>query len=233
MRTKVLLCAAALAASLASSMADGVYSVNVVGYVNVTLTSGKLHFLSLPVAPTDGNYNITNTIVLSDPQDSAILYNWADTQWNPDPPVWYAGAGWFNSGGTDTIVSNGTAFFISSKADSVLTFVGEVPQGAAIPYNIPVGLSTLANKVPVTGSFPGSTVGNEGDRMFTWIQSGAGGQAWTSDAYVYYGGSGWYTSSGGDGKVRRSLRRKACSMLTVGPPSRSRRASLFNNEPLD
>ena len=41
MRTKALLCAAALAAGTAASMAQSnVYSLNIVGYVNVPLTSG-------------------------------------------------------------------------------------------------------------------------------------------------------------------------------------------------
>jgi hypothetical protein len=195
MRTKALLGLAALAVGLSTSVAQNVYSLNVVGYVNVSLQAGKLHFLSLPVAPVDGNFNVTNTIVLSDAQDTAVLFNWAGTQWNPDPPVWYAGAGWFNSAGTDTIVSNGAAFFISSKAATTLTFVGQVPQGA-IAYNIPAGLSTLANKVPVSANFPGLTVGNDTDTMFTWVQAN---QAWTSDPWVFYAGSGWFTSTLGDG----------------------------------
>jgi hypothetical protein len=195
MRTKALLGLAALAVGLSTSVAQNVYSLNVVGYVNVSLQANKLHFLSLPLAPVDGNFNVTNTIVLSDPQDGATLFNWTGTSWNADPPVWYAGAGWFNSAGTDTIVSNGTAFFIVSKTNSTLTFVGQVPQGT-LSYNIPSGLSTLANQVPVSTNFPGMTIGNDGNTMFTWVQAN---QAWTSDPWVYYAGSGWFTSTAGDG----------------------------------
>ena len=46
MRTKVLLCAAALAASLASSMAQNVYSLNVVGYYNVTIPQNGLYMIA-------------------------------------------------------------------------------------------------------------------------------------------------------------------------------------------
>ena len=65
------------------------------------------------------------------------------------------------------VINNGQGFFISSKAASTLTFVGEVPQGAST-YTIPAGLSTLANKVPESANFPGATVGNDGDNIYTW-----------------------------------------------------------------
>ncbi|MCX6922739.1 MAG: hypothetical protein NT154_05925, partial [Verrucomicrobia bacterium] len=60
MRTKTLLGLAALAVGLSSSMAQ-VYSLNVVGYVNVPLQANKLSFLSVPLTPNGGNYNITNS----------------------------------------------------------------------------------------------------------------------------------------------------------------------------
>jgi len=40
MRTKALLCAATIAAGAATSMAQNVYSLNVVGYINLNLTNG-------------------------------------------------------------------------------------------------------------------------------------------------------------------------------------------------
>jgi hypothetical protein len=92
-------------------------------------------------------------------------------------------------------VSNGAAFFIVSKAASTLTFVGQVPQGA-IAYNVPAGLSTLANKVPVSANFPGLNVGNDGNTMFTWVQAQ---QSWTTDPWVYFAGAGWFTATLGDG----------------------------------
>lgn len=183
MRTKTLLGLAALAVGLSSSMAQ-VYSLNVVGYVNVPLQANKLSFLSVPLTPNGGNYNITNSMVLNDAQDGATIFAWTGTTWNPDAPTWFGGGvGW----SPDMVIPSGTAFFISSKADSTLTFVGEVPQGA-IAYNIPTGVSTLANKVPAATPFPGGTIGHDGDTMFVWSQSS---QKWNNDSWGYFDGVGW------------------------------------------
>jgi len=191
MRTKALLGLAALAVGLSTSVAQNVYSLNVVGYVNVSLQANKLHFLSVPLIPSGGNFNITNSIVLDNTQDFATIFAWAGSKWNTTTPTWYGtdvgGTGW----DTPMVISNGVGFFLSSMANSTLTFVGDVPQGA-LGYNIPAGLSTLANKVPVTDNFPGSTVGNDFDNIFTWDQAG---QKWSATVWTMYspavGGTGW------------------------------------------
>jgi hypothetical protein len=186
MRTKALLGLAALAVGLSTSVAQNVYSLNVVGYVNVSLQAGKLHFLSLPVAPVDGNFNITNTIVLDSSQTFASLYHWAGTTWDTVIPAW-TGTAW----DTPMVISNGTGFFIASQAASTLTFVGQVPQGA-IQYTIPAGLSTLANQVPVSTNFPGAAVGGIFDNMFTWDTAG---QVWSPTIWSY-NGTAWDAGAG-------------------------------------
>ena len=186
MRTKALLGLAALAVGLSTSVAQNVYSLNVVGYVNVSLQANKSSFLSIPLVPNGGNFNITNSIVLDASQDGATLFAWAGTGWDPNAPQWVAGFGWF----PEMVVSNGVAFFIASKANSTLTFVGDVPQGT-LSYNIKAGLSTLANQVPVSANFPGATIGHDGDTMFTWVQSA---QGWNPNSAAYVGGYGWYSS---------------------------------------
>jgi hypothetical protein len=193
MRTKALLGLAALAVGLSTSVAQNVYSLNVVGYVNVSLQANKLSFLSLPVAPVDGNYVITNTIVLDDSQTFASLYTWAGAQWGA-PATWYGFGAGGNGWDTPVVVSNGVGFFIASQANSTLTFVGQVPQGI-LSYNIPAGVSTLANQVPVSTNFPGATVGNTFDSIYTWNMSA---QAWAAPATYYApadGGNGWDTAS--------------------------------------
>jgi len=187
MRTKVLLGLAVLAAGLTTALADGVYSVNVVGYVNVTLQSGKLHYLSIPLAPTDGNWSINNTIKPGDAQIDAKLFIWKDTQWDPDNPIYYGEADMWDPA---PIVTNGVSFFMVSKANSVLTFVGEVPQSTTGPikYDIEAGLSTLANKIPLSTNFPGIDVGHTDDKMWVWDQTK---QDWESLVWINYGTDGW------------------------------------------
>src|SRR5664279_3991161 len=132
MRTKALLGLAALAVGLSTSVAQNVYSLNVVGYINITLQANKAHLLSIPLAPVDGNFNITNTIVLDSgdgSQDFSELFAWTGTAWS-SPATWFTGA-W----DTPMVVSNGVAYFLLASTNSTLTFVGQVPQGA-LAYNI-------------------------------------------------------------------------------------------------
>jgi len=184
MSTKILLGLAALAVGLSTAFAQ------VVRTVDISLQANKLHFLSVPLIPKGGNFNITNSIVFDPSQDGASLFAWAGAQWSTTVPTWIGdsfGDGW----DTSMVISNGVGFFLASAANSTLTFTGEVPEGA-IAYNIPVGLSTLANKIPLSENFPGSTVGNTGDNLFTWDQAG---QKWASVVWLFLGpevgGSGW------------------------------------------
>jgi hypothetical protein len=206
MRTKALLGLAALAVGLSTSVAQNVYSLNVVGYVNVTLSATQpFSFLSVPLQDVNGNYCITNTINLTDPvtgadtQDFAYLFPWSGTQWL-SPATWFGpgfeGTGW----DTPYVISNGVGFFIQSVANSSFTFVGQVAQGT-LSYKLPLGFTTLANQIPVTTNFPGATVGNDFDYIFTWSQAG---QEWNSPT-TYFGtdmsGNGWDWDSTGNGPI--------------------------------
>ena len=193
MRTKALLGLAALAVGLSTSVAQNVYSLNVVGYVNVSLQANKAHFLAVPLAPVDGNFVITNTIVLDDSQTYANIYTWSGTKW-ASPATWYGFGQGGNGWDTPLVISNGVGFFLMSQANSTLTFVGQVNQGA-LAYNIPAGVSTLANQVPVSTNFPGASVGNTYDNIYTW---NVAGQKWDSPATYFApadGGTGWDTAS--------------------------------------
>jgi hypothetical protein len=162
-----------------------VYSLNIVGYVNVPVQGGgKLTLISNPLKPSNGNNNITNTMVLPDQADGTLLFTWGGTAWNATTPSWLAGFGW----DTPTDIPPGNAFFVSTPATTTnfnITFVGEVATGT-IPYTYAQGLNMVANKVPVTENFPGASVGNDGDLIYTW-----NGSAWNSAVWGYIGGFGW------------------------------------------
>jgi hypothetical protein len=139
MRTKALLCAAGLlAAGVATSMAQGnVYSLNVVGYINVTLTNG--FNLIANQLDLDGTANFTNNTVTSvlgtnlPANSKAYAYDTAGgytistfngTAWGP--PGTLAGVAKGLTPGRGVWVSvNGTPGFTTT-----ITEVGNVIQGS-------------------------------------------------------------------------------------------------------
>jgi hypothetical protein len=150
MRTKALLLAAAFAAAgVATSMAQ-VYSVNAVGYVNVTLKPG-FNLVSNPLIASDnsiGNLfkNIQGTIpgglsVFKFVNNNFVSASWDefDLKYSPD------------SAAAETVVpGDGVFVFNPGSTDLTLTFVGEVSQGATTTP-LPRGFSIKASVVPQAG----------------------------------------------------------------------------------
>jgi hypothetical protein len=155
MRTKTLLFSAAvLAAGLATSVAQSVYSVNAVGYVNVTLVPGY----NLIANPLNGTNNNVNTVIPTAPGGSVILRWDAATQnFNPNGDTYFDGLGWldnaFNPSTTD--LNPGQSFFLqnNSGANATITFVGEVPQGS-LTNRVPANYGFLASIVPQSAGLP-------------------------------------------------------------------------------
>jgi hypothetical protein len=139
MRTKTLLLAAVLsAAGVASSLAQ-VYSVNAVGYVNVSLTAG-LNLICNPLKVTAGNdlnHVLTNGIA-----DGTTVYTY-DTAFHSSSYAAFLG-GWV----PNLTVAPGQGFFISVTAPLTVTFVGDVPQGADSNIQVSNGLSLISSPVP-------------------------------------------------------------------------------------
>jgi archaellum component FlaG (FlaF/FlaG flagellin family) len=182
MRTKVLICAAALAASLASSMAQNVYSLNVVGYVNVTLKSHQFTAVSNPLDASMGGtiptgndmtnlFNINTAPLLANGSKiqlfipsandygSSINYVSATKKWGSNfsmPP------------GTAVLFNNNGA------ADTVVTFTGQVPQGTYSVATLGSHQFTLVGSpIPIGGDVTNSTtvaglVPSNGDTIATF-----------------------------------------------------------------
>lgn len=136
MRTKTLLLTAAIvAAGAAGSIAQSVYSVNAVGYVNVTLLPG----FNLISNPLNGTNNVIGTIMPTAPNGASVS-RWSvanqgflpsDTYFEiaPGDPA----NGWYDAGFavSTTVINPGQGFFIQNPgASTTITFVGEVPQGS-------------------------------------------------------------------------------------------------------
>jgi hypothetical protein len=179
MRTKSLLAAAAIiaAGALSAAAQSNVYSLNIVGYVNVGITNGKLALISSPLKPSNGDYNITNTVKLQDPgSDLTTMFKWNKGTASWDPYTWIDTFGWF----PDVNVDLGEGFFIQPTLTQTITFVGEVQTGTSTNV-ISGALSLLANKNPVAGPAPGGAVGHDLDTIFTWD---SGANSWIPTTYV-------------------------------------------------
>lgn len=162
MRTKTLLLTAAVtAAGIATSSAQ-VFSVNAVGYVNVTVPAKAFQLIANPL---NAENNSLASLMPSVP-DGTTIYKY-------DPATGYS-VNSFNFGEwTDpaqTLVPGEGAFILNADAAPMtVTFVGEVKQGD-LSHSIPKGFSIQSSEVPQSGKletdlkFPTA----DGDAVYTF-----------------------------------------------------------------
>jgi len=150
MRTKTVLMTAVLgAASLATAMAQTVYSVNAVGYVNVPVPAGKFALLANPL---DTGTNATIAAVLPDVPIGTVVYTYGTAGFadatKRTATVW-------SGPGSAALLKPGVGFFIKNAgtADLNITFVGEVMQGDATKLKVDyvAGFNLLGSLVPQEG----------------------------------------------------------------------------------
>jgi hypothetical protein len=165
MRTKTLLMSAAIGlAGIASSMAQAVYSVNYVGYVNKSLVSG-VNLIANPL--NNGNNQVQTLFTAATEGDTIYKFNGATY----DSASFLFGS-WIAGG--DMVLAPGEGFFYIAAAASTVTFVGEGQEGPNLANPIPAGLSIKASKIPQSGDlapagnleFPAPT---EGDLVYKWL----------------------------------------------------------------
>jgi hypothetical protein len=183
MRTKVLLCAAAVAAGAFSAMAQSnVYSLNVVGYVNVPLTGGgSYNMIANPLNNTGPGANNISNLFSAVAADGDTLFRWNVNNYDFDAtqPT-YSG---FSHTWSSTFNANlGEGIWYIANGNNVTnTFVGEVFQGTytnfAGPANAGRSLvgggsyNAVGSSAPIGGGFTNAIVGivpNDGDTIFTW-----------------------------------------------------------------
>jgi hypothetical protein len=147
MRTKTLLVTAALSvAGIASSMAQ-VYSVNAVGYVNVSIATSASAFTYAIIAnPLNGSPDNNLSTVLPTIPDLTQLYFFRGGSFESSLFIgeWIPNTSW----------NPGEAAFIElapgSPDPTTVTFVGEVPQGH-LENPVPTGYSLRSSIVPQRG----------------------------------------------------------------------------------
>ena len=192
MRTKALLLTAALGlAGAATSMAQAVYSVNVVGYINLTMKPGfNLVANQLKASPNNGLNS-----VLPNANLASAVYKFSNATGNFT--IDYSdGSAWFTPEGvpTTTTVSPGEGFFFFNpdSTDAGVTLVGEVTTGNNLQVSLPTGFSLVSSVVPqdialtAANGFPQSVAS-----QYMPYNTTAG----AFDTY-FNDGTGWFTAEG-------------------------------------
>jgi len=176
MRTKTfLLAAAALAVGITASQAQ-VYSVNAVGYINVTCPQGY-KIVSNQLITTN---NTIPAIFTSVPNGTKVL-KWAGAGFSINS--FDVDFGWDDT--TSTLSPGEGAFVFNPTATPfTVTFVGEVPQGNltnAIPHNY----SLQGSKVPQAGRLQ-TDLGyapSANDKVLKWLNNGPSNQGYQISTY--------------------------------------------------
>jgi hypothetical protein len=169
MKNTLLIAAAALAAGVISSQA-GVYSQNIVGYVNVTAPAGFVS-INTPLANPGAN-NATNIFdTTSGNNDGSTLLLWTGTKYQTYVFASSSPTGFKNAAGNANVaspdLSPGQGYFFNNQNDPViaggvisnLTYVGQVEVDLPGSSTNVVGISTnfitgAGNLVYIASKFP-------------------------------------------------------------------------------
>jgi hypothetical protein len=178
MRTKTMLLSALVGslASVSTVMAQNVYSLNAVGYINVTLPAG-FSIISCPlIASPDNTLNTlfpnTGGAYVGD-----TVWFYSSSGYSSDAGVITTGkhgtpSGWAN-GGTETLLPGTAVWFENaSGAPITVTFVGSVPTGPQT-NSLAAGFNLVGSVVPMSGDIITNSISDLtnytiGDDIFVW-----------------------------------------------------------------
>jgi hypothetical protein len=190
MRTKTLILTAALAATgIAPAMAQSnVYSVNVVGYINLPVAGDKFYLIENPLQANVNN-SVTNVLQLNDVNfDGSIVFTYTNGVLSP-VETFIGGFGW--SPGTNILVPGRGFYFYSATAGTV-TFTGSVQTNSDI--TLPSGFTIAGSPFPSPTSpqqLQLSAVAKDGDILFRF-NTAAGS---LNEIYTFIEGFGWSPGS--------------------------------------
>ena len=158
-----------LAAGMASSPAQ-VYSINIVGYINLTVNPG----LNLIVNQLIAESNDLGSFIPSVPDGTVVFRYDPQSQSYLDGVTFLNGLGWYaasgDSGDPVRSIPLGEAFFlqIPGSNTTTVTFVGEVMLDSVNPipgnYSLKGSVLPLAGALAADVSFPPV----DGDRVYQW-----------------------------------------------------------------
>jgi hypothetical protein len=175
MKTKALLLAGLVSlAGVAASQAQTVYSVNAVGFVNVTVPTG----FSLIANPLLNGDNTVATVLTGAPNGATIY------KFNTGTGSYVSSTKSFGTWNNPLTIAPGEGFFLrNTGAPYTLTFTGEVAQGS-LANPIVAGFQIVSSQVPVSGAlvanlnFPSAN----GDVIYRFDSTS---QTYTSHTYSF------------------------------------------------
>jgi len=174
MRTKTLALSALIGLlGSAAAMAGNVYSINAVGYINVTLVPG-FNMISCPLICSPDNTIGTLFNNGGGPATSNQYNNWTIEVWNPlaTPPTYISDSasaksanksGYVNGwvGGGTIALNPGVGAWVANafSTNVTVTFVGTVPQNGS-PFLTNVlqqGFNMVGSAIPMSGDLVANT----------------------------------------------------------------------------
>lgn len=161
MRTKTLLLTAAISAASVLASMGAVYSVNVVGYINVSVPSGFSFIANQLVASANTIDKLIPTIA-----DGTVVYTW-DNGFAANAYNLFGDNTWDNPA-LELKPGNGALIYNATASPLTITFVGEVKQGALSTTVVP-GFQFISSQVPQAGTV--SALGYapaDGDVLYKW-----------------------------------------------------------------
>lgn len=173
MRTKALFVAAATGiAALTTSMAQ-VYSVNVVGYINLDLQNG---FNLVANQLDNGNGNLIVDVLGDQLPEGSGVFKFVPSL-GTYQSLSYSFGSWAGSAeALAETMAPGEAVFVNSIGASTVTLVGEVMEGAQ-DVDLPLGFSTFSAVAPVVTDLSAAEVAfpvEDGDSFWVFDASTQG-----------------------------------------------------------
>jgi hypothetical protein len=191
-RTKTLLLSGVVAALSGACAMAQVYSLNAVGYINVTVVPG-FSIIANQLNTTNNNISpLLDSQLLDGGHNGVILFKYNAAGGSFSTFSVSAASLWSSPGVTTTTLNPGEAAFIFNpfSTNFTLTFVGTVMQGS-LTNTLLQGFNLISSIVPQSGALDTALgdVPNSGDQIFILQTSGS----YTSDVW---NGVAWSTGSG-------------------------------------
>jgi hypothetical protein len=207
MRTKTLVLSAIVGALSSASLMAQVYSLNAVGYINVTVPPGY-SILANQLNTTNNNISpLLDSQVADGSKDGVVLFKFNGSSYTAivadqyNGPI-YGGTSPWDGPATSTTLNPGEAVFVHNQYSTNLTFtfVGTVLQGS-LTNTLPVGFSLVSSLVPQAGRLDADLGMTEVDGDIVFIFNNATGNylPYPGDQYngpTYGGPAPWDAPSG-------------------------------------